>query len=334
MAHHKSGRIQLYNIHDPANLVALCSICHFAFDNDEWTFIPEETTIWTQKIDITPQIIEEYNSQRNIVFRRLLLDPDPDSPAFQDTHYRSAFTNSPTKVWLGEPGVLIVRPPYAPPPEPTAELLKTLHDFRALQDLWLKYKNLCSQEECPICQTNDDGKQGKEDHPDNKEDDDSEDKADNKEDDREDDGENDEEDNEEDDEEDNKEDDEEYDEEDDDDTDDEMDDKEVEAKRKSIQALKQYKKLNWTTSAPSDEEDDEEDNEEDNEEDDGMDDKEVEAKRKSIQALKQYKKLDWTNSTPYDESVPFSHRWGYSYANMTSNDLMKMWQAYRKPIGS
>ncbi|KAL2058401.1 hypothetical protein ABVK25_001129 [Lepraria finkii] len=57
--HHELGRTQLHNIHDRDNLVALCSICHFALDSDEWTFIPEDTKNWIQRIEATPQIIQE-----------------------------------------------------------------------------------------------------------------------------------------------------------------------------------------------------------------------------------------------------------------------------------
>jgi hypothetical protein len=39
--YHRAGLIQLDNIHDAANLVALCSKCHFAFDS-QWTFLPVE----------------------------------------------------------------------------------------------------------------------------------------------------------------------------------------------------------------------------------------------------------------------------------------------------
>jgi hypothetical protein len=40
---------------------------------------------------------------------------------------------------------------------------------------------------------------------------------------------------------------------------------------------------------------------------------------------------DWMTSTPYDESIPYSHRYGYTWAGSTSNELMQLWQAYRKP---
>ena len=274
MTHHKLGRTQLHNIHDRGNLVALCSICHFAFDNDEWTFIPEDTTNWTQRIEATPQIIQEYNSQRNIVFRRLLLIPDPDSKAFQDNHYKSAFTDSPTKIWPGEPGVVIVRPPPAPPPKPTAELRETLDGFRALQELWLAYESPCSEERCPICQSNNDGKQGKVDDKDEDEDDDGN-------------------------EEDGKE--------------DEEGDEGISSSRKS--GKRTFKRQPDSTGQQP------------------LQDSDI---KKSSQVNKHRKKpnnteRDWMTSAPYDESVPYSHRYGYTWAGTTSNELMKLWQVYRKP---
>ena len=277
MTHHKFGRIQLHNIHDRGNLVALCKICHFAFDSDEWTFIPEDTTNWTQKIEATPQVIQEYNSQRNILFRRLLLVPDPDSEAFQDNYYKSAFTDSPTKIWPGDPGVVIVRPPPFPS-DPTAELQKTLDDFRTLQKLWLRYKSPHSEEECPICHGNIDGKQGKETDLDDKNDDEDDNG-------NEDDGE-----------------------------EDEKGDEDISSSRKSRKGTSK-RQPDSTGQQPS------------------LQDLDT---KKSIQANKHRKmpkntERDWMTSAPYDESIPYSHRYGYTWAGTTSNELMKLWQVYRKP---
>ena len=282
MTDHKFGRIQLHNIHDRGNLVALCSICHFAFDGDEWTFIPEDTTNWTQRIEATPQIIQEYNSQRNIVFRRLLLASDPDSKAFQDNHYKSAFTDHPTKIWPGELGVVIVRPLIWSPLEPTAELRKTLDDFGALQKLWLAYKSPCSEEKCPICQSNNDEKQRKEDDLDHKDDKD---------------GEEDDDGNEEDGEE------------------DEEGDEDISSSRKRRKSISK-RQPDSTGQQPL------------------LQDFDI---KKSIQANKHRKKpknteRDWMTSAPYDESIPYSHRYGYTWAGTTSNELMKLWQVYRKPV--
>jgi len=174
-----------------------------------------------------------------------------------------------------------VRPPPAPPPQPTAELQETLDDFGALQKLWLAYTSPCSEERCPICQSNNDGKQGNEDDLDNKDD--------------KDDNENDEE-NEEDDKE------------------DEEGDEDISSSRKGEKRLSK-RQSNSTGQQPSPQDFD---------------------TKKSFQANKHRKKpnnteRDWMTSAPYDESIPYSHRYGYTWAGTTSNELMKLWQVYRKP---
>ena len=284
MTHHQLGRIQVHNIHDGGNLVALCSICHFAFDNDEWTFIPEDTKNWIERIEAAPQIIREYNSQRSIVFRRLLLAPDPDSKAFQDTHYKSAFTDNPTKTWPGEPGVVIVRPPTAPPPRPTAELRDTLNNFGALQQIWLAYERPCSDENCPICQSKSKWEQGIEDDKDDKDDEGSEE------------------------------------DEDEDDNGDEEDSEEDNEGNEDISSSRKSRKRTSKNQPDS------------TDQQSPLQDVDV---KKSTQASKRRKTLknterDWMTSAPYDESVPYSHRYGYTWAGTTSNDLMKLWQVYRK----
>ena len=239
----------------------------------------------------------------------MLLTPDPDSEAFQDNHYKSAFTDSPTKIWPGEPGVVMVRPqpPPFPPPNSTAELKETLHDFRVLQTLWLGYESSCLEEKCPICQSNnkdDDGNKedGKEDgEEDSKEDD----EEDSKEDDEEDSEEDDEEDSEEDDEEDGKEDGKE----------DKEGDEDFSSSRKSRKGISK-RQLDSTGQQPP------------------LQDFDT---KKSFQANKHRKKpknteRDWMTSAPYDESIPYSHRYGYTWAGTTSNELMELWQVYRKPV--
>lgn len=278
MEFHELGHIQLHNIHDKGNLVALCSICHFAFDGDEWTFIPEDTTDWIPRIKATPQTIPEYNSQRNIVYRRLLLTPDPDSKAFQDTHYRSAFVHNPTKMWSGEPGTIMVRPPFPLPPKPTAELRQTLVNFKALQELWSTYTGSCSKEDCPICRKKSEEEEGKERDEDHEEDDEEDDR------------------NEKDAEE------------------DEEASQDISSSRKS-RNRKSKRQLDGAGQQSS---------------------RQPLNVKKSSQACKRRKtsrstRNIWIDSAPYDESVPYTHRYGYTWANTTSNELMQMWQAYRKP---
>lgn len=105
-----------------------------------------------------------------------MLVPDPYSKAFQDSHYKSAFTDSPTKIWTGEPGIVIVRPSPYGPVEPTAELQEKWDDFGALQKLWRASKSPCSEENCPVCQSNkEDDLDDKDDGDDDEDDEDDED---------------------------------------------------------------------------------------------------------------------------------------------------------------
>lgn len=59
--------------------------------------------------------------------------------------------------------------------------------------------------------------------------------------------------------------------------------------------------------------------------------------KKSTGASKHRKKRknterDWMTSAPYDESIPYTHRYGYTWAGTTSTELMELWQVYRKPV--
>ena len=144
--------------------------------------------------------------------------------------------------------------------------------------LWLDYKSSCSEENCLICQSKSDGKQGKEDDKGDEEDDEDDDR--------------DEEDSEE----------------------DEEGDEDIGSSRKSRKSISKRQPDSTGQQSP-------------------LQDVDV---RKSTQASKRRKKLknterDWMTSAPYDESIPYSHRYGYTWAGTTSNDLMELWQLYRKP---
>jgi hypothetical protein len=249
LEHHELGHTQLQNIHDRGDLVALCSVCHFAFDCGEWMFIPEEIRTWTERIKETPQVIQEYNSLRSIVFRRLLLIPDPESKAFQDNHYKSAFADRPTKIWPGEPGVVILRPMSQRPARLTAELREILHNFRDLEGLWLTYESPCCMEKCLICQRN---------------------------------------------------------------------------KDEMLRKQDDLEDMNGKDNEENDKEEDDSEDDGEKVEDDGEENEDGGEKTKDMER-------DWMTSTPYDESIPYSHRYGYTWAGSTSNELMQLWQAYRKP---
>ena len=157
------------------------------------------------------------------------------------------------------------------PPNPTAELKETLHDFRVLQELWQEYKSPCLVEKCPICQSSSEDNNGSE------------------------------EDGEEDDEEDSKE--------------DEEGDKGFSSSRKSRKGISKRQPDSTGQQPPLQDFD----------------------TKKLFQANKHRKKpknteRDWMTSAPYDKSIPYSHRYGYTWAGTTSNELMKLWQVYRKPV--
>jgi hypothetical protein len=160
--HHKSGRTQLANIHDRKNLVAFCSICHLAFDDKEWTFLPTDMAAWLQDAKAEPErdFIREINSQRDIEFRRWRLKNDSESEASKDEHYVSAFTNEPIKAWPGEVGAVILgNPAIVGIPTTEADIIEAIRLYRKLNEIWMEYNILCSEQECPLCSRKGDDKE-------------------------------------------------------------------------------------------------------------------------------------------------------------------------------
>ena len=298
--HHKWGRTHLDYIHDKANLVALCHICHPAFDNDEWIFLPEDMATWLQSIRAEPgkNFIQEYNPLRNASYRRLLIQPDPESNAFQDKHYKSAFVNEPTKIWAGEVGVVLLRSltinsiATEQLDEKSQQVLET---FDELSKIWRKYRGSCSKENCLICRQKEKwneeherigNQEGEDDGDDNnsksKEDWDIE-------------------------------------------TEDEEDNREKRKmpRRESSNPVKKYsapmtrsaarmvrsRTRNYRSKVVKPRKN---------------------ARKKSTK--KQSRKSEPYDATPYNETVPYSHRVGYTWAGTTSNELMTMWQVYRLPL--
>jgi hypothetical protein len=101
--------------------------------------------------DPEKNFITEWNSKRDIVFRRYRLVDDPDSEASGDKHFKSAFTNEPFKVWSGEVGVSIlgnrILSTFALPNE-----VKDLdEEFMKLKKIWKRSESPCFNQECPIC---------------------------------------------------------------------------------------------------------------------------------------------------------------------------------------
>lgn len=147
----KSGRTQLDNIHNIANLVALCSICHFAFDSKEWTFLPKDMATWVQDAKAKPErdFVQESNSRRTIEFRRWRLKNDPDSKASCDDHFKSTVTNEPFKIQPGEGGVVILGNggiDAIPTNKTDKDLTKAIEEYEELKKIWMRYDNPCSKQ--------------------------------------------------------------------------------------------------------------------------------------------------------------------------------------------
>lgn len=288
------------NIHDKANLVALCHKCHFAFDNYEWTFLPVDMAMWVQEMKAEPgkDFIRQHNSQRNVSFQSVLLLPDPESEAFQDRHYQSAFVDQPTKVWVGEPGVVILRNGAITTSETTTkETDQLLEAYIELVSIWRKYDRSCSKDDCVICVQKQEGNENYEDTGDQDGDDDWDDDNKDKE-----------------------------------DLDNNMVDELASGKKRksSIGKLPKRSQEGWVPThratrmvwrrkrglAPK-----------------VVEFRRTTQRKQKPKSRKQTKKIITKDeSTPYDESVPWSHRVGYTWHGTTSNELMAMWQAYRTPL--
>lgn len=293
MKHHKDGRTQLDNIHHRRNLLALCHICHWAFDSEQWCFLPEHLTAWLQDIQASPERILHYNTLENVKWKRLLLEPDPQSIAMQDAYFRAAFDDMPVKHWPGEAGAVIIRNASiisATSSTMDTETKNAIRDYRALLNIWSEYQHPCTLLICKICippvqeemdDIDEDNGDTEEDEEEKKDKNDS----DEKDDENEDEGHEDEE------------------------------DADSKAKNKKTLFGRQGKKARMPGRAK----------------------KIVKAhvgrygrrasiaKRTDKPKRRKGQERDWLTTEPYDESVPYSHRYGYTYAHATSNDRIRYW---------
>lgn len=149
------------NIDNTANLIALCSVCHYAFDLEEWIFLPDDMSAWIQAANAEPEkkFIPIWNSQRDVRFRPWRLAVDLHSQASQDKDFNSAFTNNPLKTWSGEVGAVILSRSYLysiDVENPSTGLVGALEEYRKLHSLWMSYIGSCSDRECPVCKGNGD----------------------------------------------------------------------------------------------------------------------------------------------------------------------------------
>lgn len=307
MQHHRRGRIQLRHIHDRRNLIALCSICHFAFDQDEWCFFPEQLETWLPDISATPQRIPEYNRYEELQWRRFLIDRDSQSTAYNDDHYRAAFVDTPLKSWKGEAGSVILRSfgvASSSRDEMDPETRQAIRTSRALQDIWLDYQGTCTVEDCKLCSHS--NEQDAENESDNgAEDDDNDTDDDNDATDGNHDGDLDEKGN-------------------DRNLDEVLQDKDSWHKKdggnKKRRATSYQQQHGHTANV-----------------------RRHGSRRVSIRGITKNrgkrwrvrgKEKDWLTTAPYDETVPYSHRYGYTFADYTSNDHMKDWQISRGILSS
>jgi hypothetical protein len=298
--HHKASRTQIDNVHSVRNLVALCSICHLAFDREEWTFLPKDMATWVQDAKAEPRrdSILKYNAQQNIECQRWRLQNDPDSKASQDRYYVSAFTDRPIKIWQGEPGVLVLRNTAILETPLTLgvdmELEKALDTYDELRKIWMRFNTPCLKDQCRICSyegDNDEARGDEGDEGDEKgEGDDGDERGEGI---REDGGEG-------------------------GDEGDERDEgdeggqpssktRKTTTNRSRRDTTHSHSNTLITQNATR---------------------KENETKRRKKPTQNETKTKK--KSALYDKSVPYSHREGYTFANCTANDLMEMWQAYRK----
>lgn len=287
---HKYGRTQLVNIHDRANLVVLCTLCHFAFDNDEWCFLPEQMTIWIQEVQANPRKILEYNARRDVSFQRLLLQPDPYSKAHRDIHYRAAFSERPVQKWAGEAGVTVLRNfgIFGLSRDNMDEnVRKAVDTFKELQGIWSTSRSPCPIASCRICYYPDEDEDEEIDYGDDNEGDGGDAEIEG------------------------------------DDEDgggvDENDDNDVGSKqvKKRNQKSPQQVRYNSRARPPH-----------------SLRRATTHNMGKVLRKARTSKERGWMTSAPYDKSIPFTHRYGYTWANTTSNDLMAMWQASRQPLGN
>lgn len=151
----------MHNIHDPANLLALCTQCHWAFDAKEWTFLPKNMERMIADIEANRDPISSINQLRDIEFQRWKLadeESDLESSAGNDLHYDSAFAREPIKIWPGAVGAVILsnvailredRDESAA--SNVADLTKAFKSFRKLFDIWNGYHNPCSNLHCTLC---------------------------------------------------------------------------------------------------------------------------------------------------------------------------------------
>lgn len=255
--------------------------------------MPKEGSTWLAQMTNEPEnnLIHELNQRRDLVYSRILLQADPDSPALQDESYTSAFEKEPDKNWPGEVGSLMIRPnelntmPLDPSQTKATEARTT---FLELVRLWVNYSSPCSKQDCRLCNHQEDDSRSDEGNGGEEEDEG-------------DDGENDEW---------NSEDGEEKDRI-------TIQDQGPAKRRKSLrlQELQLQQRSEGTSSALQAKH---------------TRHYLAQARHRPRSNLSKRRPSPYSikySSIPYDKSVPYSHRVGYTWADSCSNDIAQWWQA-------
>ena len=132
--------------------MALCMLCHFAFDNNEWGFLPNEASAWNEAIAANPAKIFEYNQLTSVLYRRIMYQPDRESLAFRNAHCRAAFRDVPVKVWTGEASITVMGNHFPGAVTPQIGRL-AFQSFKRLIDTWEDFVGECPLVDCHLCQS-------------------------------------------------------------------------------------------------------------------------------------------------------------------------------------
>lgn len=109
---------------------------------------------WIANIQAHPELRLVYNARRDFNYRRILLQPNPQSKAYNDLYYRAAFINQLVKAWSEEPEILIIRNYSTIIVENVNEFVEIqtiLNTYQRLKNVWKLYENTCTIENCKLC---------------------------------------------------------------------------------------------------------------------------------------------------------------------------------------
>lgn len=113
-------------------------MCHFAFDAEEWTFLPNNMSTWLRDAKAGPEndLIQQWNSRRDIEYRPWRIFVDSLSEASQDKDFNAAFINNSTKAWSGEVGVVIISNNLATVASEDKDFAKAIMEWQKQGQIW------------------------------------------------------------------------------------------------------------------------------------------------------------------------------------------------------